>query len=440
MTISYTSSIRLWMATPGDPSVANAWAPPLNENMVSIDSAVNGTSTPNVGGLTAYTLAVADGAADEAREQVYNFQGALTAICTVTLPNVQKVGWATNNTTGGFAIVMTAGSGTTATIPADGLWHLFSCDGAGNVFSPTLVASSATLSGSTLTVSGNGTIAGSLTAGSLFSQGQLQVTGVAYMSTVYASNVTCNALSLSGALSVAGPITSGSSGLGSVALAEGSTALTGAVVFYNPNGTQAGYVGSLSNNSLVLAATSVNEWTTIGAHIFIAKASSPTTSQITIDPTATSITVTEAGSTPFTAFSANLNGVTASNFAIWQVSGVSVGSIVPNGAGGTAYNTTSDQRLKIDRGLMSGEVASHILANLKVRWFNWKAEPDVAPEIGFFAQQVQRWCPWAVTPAQGRPGRKNHRPWQIDHSRLVPVLTAALQDALRRIEDLEKAK
>lgn len=52
----------------------------------------------------------------------------------MTLPNVPKVGYAINNTTGGFNVILTAGAGATATIPPDGLWYPYWADGATNVF------------------------------------------------------------------------------------------------------------------------------------------------------------------------------------------------------------------------------------------------------------------------------------------------------------------
>lgn len=161
---SYSLSSRFWEGVAFDPAIKAAWGTPLSTNFTLIDSAINGTSTVDLTGLTTYTLTTANGAPDQAREKTLNFSGALTAVCTVTLPNVPKIGFAVNSSTGGFNVVMTAGSGTTVSIPPDGFWHLYSADGAGNLALP-LLASQSSVSGSSLSISGNGLISGTLTVG-----------------------------------------------------------------------------------------------------------------------------------------------------------------------------------------------------------------------------------------------------------------------------------
>jgi hypothetical protein len=75
---------------------------------------------------------------------------------------------------------------------------------------------------------------------------------------------------------------------------------------------------------------------------------------------------------------------------------------------------------------------------LRPRWFRWKSDQHANSEPGFFAQQVRRVFPWAVTRGRGRPGSKSFKPWQMDNAKLIPVLVAALQDAHRRIAALER--
>lgn len=103
----------------------------------------------------------------------------------------------------------------------------------------------------------------------------------------------------------------------------------------------------------------------------------------------------------------------------------------------TTYNTTSDRRLKTDLCLIAGGVASDIIARLKPRWFNWKSRPDDPAEPGFFAQEVARVFPWAVTRGKGRPGRPGFIPWQIDAAKLLPVVIAELQALRAEIEALK---
>lgn len=119
-----TTSIRFTQPTVGGDS--GTWGTLLNGNWSYADVAINQTVTVSVPD-TNVTL-VADGSSsDQARYLRYNFTGALTANRTITLPANVKVGWASNNTTGGFNIILSAG-GTTLAIRGTG-WTQFYCDG-----------------------------------------------------------------------------------------------------------------------------------------------------------------------------------------------------------------------------------------------------------------------------------------------------------------------
>jgi hypothetical protein len=127
MADTYTTSLRLQQPTVGADS--NTWGTILNTDWGLVDTAVAGITSISINGLTTYTLTAVNGATDQARSAVYVFTGTLTANCTVTLPAVTKIGWAVNNTTGGFSVILTTGSGGTATILPGGGWSFFECDG-----------------------------------------------------------------------------------------------------------------------------------------------------------------------------------------------------------------------------------------------------------------------------------------------------------------------
>ena len=100
-----------------------------------------------------------------------------------------------------------------------------------------------------------------------------------------------------------------------------------------------------------------------------------------------------------------------------------VGTISVTGAA-TAYNTSSDYRLKESIQPIFG--ASDRVRQLNPVNFSWKA--DGTRTDGFIAHEVQAVAPQAVT------GEKDGEEMQaIDHSKLVPLLTAALQEALTEI-------
>lgn len=102
---------------------------------------------------------------------------------------------------------------------------------------------------------------------------------------------------------------------------------------------------------------------------------------------------------------------------------------------GVQYAVSSDQRLKDDMGEVSDPVGR--VKALKVHHFGWKASPG-SEQDGFYADEVQPIVPDAVS---GEPDAVdedgNIVPQQLEQSRLIPILTAALQDALARIDALE---
>jgi hypothetical protein len=121
---------------------------------------------------------------------------------------------------------------------------------------------------------------------------------------------------------------------------------------------------------------------------------------------------------------------TSKNQVVFYNPNGAVGSITTSGSA-TAYNTSSDYRLKEDVQPMVG-AAERVLALNPVN-FAWKV--DGSRVDGFLAHEAQEVVPHAVT------GEKDGEEMQsIDHSKLVPLLTAALQDALRRITILESQR
>lgn len=100
----------------------------------------------------------------------------------------------------------------------------------------------------------------------------------------------------------------------------------------------------------------------------------------------------------------------------------------------TAYNTSSDYRLKENIHPMVG--AADRLKQLKPVNFAWKI--DGSRVDGFIAHEAAEIVPEAVhgekdaVDADGQPQYQG-----IDQSKLVPLLTAALQEALARIDALE---
>lgn len=110
-----------------------------------------------------------------------------------------------------------------------------------------------------------------------------------------------------------------------------------------------------------------------------------------------------------------------------------VGSISVT-ASATAYNTSSDYRLKEDWVAVAD--ASTRINALKPINFAWKA--DGSRVDGFLAHELAEVVPEAVTGTKDAVDANGEPEYQgIDQSKLVPLLTAALQEALAKIESLE---
>jgi Concanavalin A-like lectin/glucanases superfamily/Repeat of unknown function (DUF5907)/Chaperone of endosialidase len=120
------------------------------------------------------------------------------------------------------------------------------------------------------------------------------------------------------------------------------------------------------------------------------------------------------------------------NVAFKNVAGSDIGTITCT-ASSTAYNTSSDVRLK--HAIAPLTAALERVRALRPIAHRWNA--DDSPGEGFLAHELMVPCPLAVT---GLPDEVNDdgsiKPQQVDHSKLVPLLTAGLQAALAQIDAL----
>jgi len=134
------------------------------------------------------------------------------------------------------------------------------------------------------------------------------------------------------------------------------------------------------------------------------------------------------------------------------------GQITSNGGNNTtSYNSSSDYRLKTNAQLIADGITR--IKNLKPYQFEWKS--DLGTKVdGFFAHEAQTVVPEAVTGVKDEmqailykegdeipEGKKvgdikeysttDIKVQTIDQAKLVPLLTAALQEAIAKIETLE---
>jgi len=111
-----------------------------------------------------------------------------------------------------------------------------------------------------------------------------------------------------------------------------------------------------------------------------------------------------------------------------------VGRIDTTGSS-TNYLTSSDYRLKENATAIADGIAR--LKTLKPYRFNFKADATTILD-GFFAHEVSTTVPEAISGTKDEVDSDNNPVYQaIDQSKLVPLLTAALQEAVAKIEVLE---
>ena len=114
--------------------------------------------------------------------------------------------------------------------------------------------------------------------------------------------------------------------------------------------------------------------------------------------------------------------------------GTNVGKVTHNNST-TSYTTTSDYRLKENVINLTGAITR--LKQLEPKRFNFIADADTTVD-GFLAHEVQSTVPEAITGTHNEVDDDDNPVYQgIDQAKLVPLLTAALQEAIAKIETLE---
>jgi hypothetical protein len=121
--------------------------------------------------------------------------------------------------------------------------------------------------------------------------------------------------------------------------------------------------------------------------------------------------------------------------AAFYYSGTKVGSIDVTGSA-TAYVTSSDYRLKTNLEPIVNGI--NRIKQLPVYSFNWKIDESGNKVDGFVAHEAQAIVPESVTGEKDAVDLDGNPIYQgIDQSKIVPLLTAALKEAITKIEVLE---
>jgi hypothetical protein len=127
---------------------------------------------------------------------------------------------------------------------------------------------------------------------------------------------------------------------------------------------------------------------------------------------------------------ADSNPTSACDFTLYSDGdGTTVGSVAGDGAGGVAFNQTSDVRLKENIVDYSG--ALDLVNAMQVRTFNFITSPDKS-QIGFIAQELADVVPQVVSVGGDDPEKS---PWMVDYGKLTPVLAGAIQELYQLVLD-----
>jgi hypothetical protein len=123
-----------------------------------------------------------------------------------------------------------------------------------------------------------------------------------------------------------------------------------------------------------------------------------------------------------------------STFVAFRYNNTSIGSITQNGTTATAYNTSSDYRLKENVQPMQDALAK--IAQLNPVTYTWKA--DGSDGQGFIAHELQAVVPDCVTGEKDAVDEDGNPKYQgVDTSFLVATLVKAVQELSAKVASLE---
>lgn len=111
-------------------------------------------------------------------------------------------------------------------------------------------------------------------------------------------------------------------------------------------------------------------------------------------------------------------------------SGSMVGSVTSTSAA-TAFNTTSDRRLKED--IVESSMGLETLMTIAVHDFSFKADAEKTKHQGFIAQELHEVYPDAVTVGGKDP---KMQPWAVDYGKLTPLLVKSVQELDAKNDEL----
>lgn len=374
---------------------SGTWGTTTNTNFDIIDQAVGGYVSHAMSDAN-FTFSISDGSTSDARNKIINFTGSLTANRTITFSpsDLEKNWYVKNSTSGGHSLIFKQGSsGSTVTVP-NGISAIIYTDGAGATNGNVVNGIGTLLTKGVIPDTDDTHDLGSAT----YQWKDLYVDGIAYLDQADIDSGTIDGVNI-----------------GSNAPATNLT-----VDNVNIDGNN---IKSTSNHlSFITGGTAERVRIDASGNIFYGGITSTSANQNAsafMDTNATYKSVQGTGIQHMTF----LNGATT------------VGSITNNGAN-ASYNTTSDYRVKNRLGTI--EDAVERVLELDPLLYSFIGKDDV--HEGFIAHEVDAVVPNAVTGDKDAVDPITDAPilQQLDLSKLVPLLTQALKEAIWKIDDLQE--
>jgi hypothetical protein len=131
----------------------------------------------------------------------------------------------------------------------------------------------------------------------------------------------------------------------------------------------------------------------------------------------------------------NTTTAISGTIALFRSNGVTVGSISQDGTN-TAYNNSSDYRLKESVQPLTGGLDR--VNALKPSIYKWKTNGKVGE--GFLAHELAEVVPFAVTGEKDAVTKDGEiEPQQVDLSKVVPILVAAIKELSAEVNALKNA-
>jgi len=428
------------------------WGQTTNLNFDIVDRALNGAGAISLSGTT-HTLTTSNGVLSDGQFGVLVFGGSPSGTNTVTVaPNTaQKIYWVRNTTA--QSVVLTQGSGGDVTVPAGTVKAVYA-NGAGS--GAAVVDLTGVLSIGTLNLNGTAVTATAaelnILDGATVSTAELNILDGATVSTAEL-NILDGATLSTAELNILDGVTATTAELN---ILDGVTA-TAAQINQLSNNTFGTLTATTSITSPLLTNAGTLALSATGANVITASTNGVERARIDADGSLRVGTTTSSSSLQRiqadtgalgVAFAGRFSGAAGNSVALlsdyqnttgearhclFVYNGTAVGTITSTSTT-TSYNTSSDYRLKEDVQPMVGSVDR--LMALKPVNFAWKT--DGSRVDGFLAHEAQEVVPECVTGEKDAVDGEGNPQYQgIDQSKIVPLLVAALQEALTKIEALE---